>query len=79
MLFDPVLNLMIQEAMDLYTKDLDDTGFLCSHCYQRILGKVYRIGNELLDSYCYSMRYSIGYETNERRVTDSVTNDTNVD
>jgi len=78
-LFDPVLSEMAQEAMDLYAKVLDDTGFVCSHCYRRILGKVHRIENEYLDSFCYSMRYSIGYETNERRQIDSVTNDPNGD
>ena len=60
-LFDPILNQLVNVEMGFYDEGLEDSGLVCSHCYQRIFGKVYRIGNDNFDAYCYSMRYSLGY------------------
>lgn len=71
MLFDPVTYHAALEAMDMYAKTKVDSGLVCSHCYRKILGKVYRIENDFLDAFCYSMRFSIGYERTKEREPDS--------
>lgn len=68
MLFDPVLNQLVNMEMGFYDEGLKDSGLVCSHCFQRILGKVHRIGNDCFDDYCYSMRYSLGYEEPKKRI-----------
>ena len=73
--FDPVLNYFIMEESLLYNKVQEDSGLVCSHCYKRILGKVYRIENDYFDAFCYSMRFSLGYETTRKRVLETATSD----
>lgn len=66
LLFDPIVYQFINEESYLYNKYQEDSGFICSHCYRRILGKAHRIENDYLDTYCYSMRFILGYEEIKR-------------
>ncbi|MDP7266290.1 MAG: hypothetical protein QGH39_12115 [Candidatus Thermoplasmatota archaeon] len=68
MLFDPILDRMMNDHLDLYGSDKGDSGFVCSHCYKRIYGKVHRIETNYFDAFCYSMRFSLGYEKIKRNV-----------
>jgi len=72
---DPVLNQFLMEESLLYNKVQEDSGLVCSHCYQRILGKVYRIENDFFDTFCYSMRFSLGYETTRKRELETATSE----
>ena len=69
-MFDPVLSQYINDESFIFGKSQVDSGFVCSHCYSRIFGKVHRIGNDFFDTYCYSMRYILGYEVSRRERPD---------
>ncbi len=66
MLLDPILDQVMKDHLDLYGSDKGDSGYVCSHCYRRIFGRVHRIENYYFDAFCYSLRFSLGYEKIKR-------------
>lgn len=67
LLFDPILTSFVEEEFTDLAETKKKTDLICSHCYQPILGKVYRIEDHYFDEYCFSLRYSLGYEVPKRR------------
>ena len=59
MIFDPLLNSVLDMGENEVARDNLSQIIVCAHCNKQIKGKYYRSGKNYYDAYCWQFRFVI--------------------